>query len=215
MQTQTAAAAALQRWSAAPAPTRVRLTPLAWRVWPPRRAVAPLEMPALGAFGEILAVEYLRRYADEPDAQRIASSELPVDVLTARYAVEVKAGLSSNGRQAQQWRLTFSDAKGTERRTLAALSASERTAWFRRKQARIVERKTAVLDEVRRLAGRPIEPVTITVIVDAQRRDVDLFWFSGWHQRLGWNTPETRAAYRGTFHVQRASSDVGSEGRCR
>ncbi len=204
MQTTTAAATALHRWSGSPVPTHVALTPVRWRVWPPRNRCAwTLDMPALGAFGELVTVEYLRQFADEPDAQRLGGSELPVDVLTARSAVEVKAGLVTNGRQAQQWRLTFSDAKGEERRTLAQLSPAARKQWFARKQARIYDRKMAVLDEVRRLTGRIVEPVTITLIVDPIHRDVDLFRFDGWHQRIGWNTTETRAAYRGTFHVQR------------
>lgn len=202
VQPVTAAAVAVHRWSAAHVATDVALTPIAWRVWPPLRPPRRMEVPNIGLYGEQVAVEYLRRFAKEPDAARVGG-ELPVDLLSRRYAVEVKAGLVSNERRAQQWRLTFSEARGQERSRLQTMSAGERSQYFAAKQDRILTRKYAVLVELRRLTWRQLMPVTIALIVDAARSDVDLFWFYGWYQRIGWNTAATRAAYQGTFHVQR------------
>jgi hypothetical protein len=43
--------------------------------------------------------------------------------------------------------------------------------------------------------------VTLGLIVDLADRTVDVYWFDGFHLRIGWQSPETRAAYRGSFTI--------------
>lgn len=180
-------------------PAAARLTPIVHRVQDRRYVVAePFDDVAF--FGEDVAVAWLRQCAEQVDAERLGGV-LPIDVLSSKYAVEVKAGLLTNSTNAQHWRLTFSAPRGAELKKLNAMDAEAQRRYRAAKQERIGRRKLALLDALRETTGWPLEPATLTMIVDQARRDVDVFWFEGWHRRIGWNSREARHAYRGSFSV--------------
>jgi plasmid maintenance system killer protein len=153
-----------------------------------------------GAVGEGLAVEYMRNYMQAPDTQPLVRTKhLPLDLISREYAVEVKGGLVSNIRQAQQWRLTFSQFVGEEAERYARMSASERAMHTATKRFNIMQRKKKFLSHLNEAFKRELTPLTITTIIDCDRREADLFVFEGWHSRIGWNAPDTEDARRGTF----------------
>lgn len=192
------ASKALYRWSRR-MPAAATLTPIVHRVQG-RSYVVAEPFDELCFFGEDVAVAWMRQALGEDDAERLGGV-LPIDVLSSRHAVEVKAGLLTNSANAQHWRLTFSAARGPEAAKLEAMSDAERRQYRAAKQDRIEARKLALLDALREQSGWPLAPATLTMIVDQARRDVDVFWFEGWHRRIGWNSREAREAYRGSFAV--------------
>jgi hypothetical protein len=194
------AAKALYTWSAGvrtapravltPTFDRVALRPDAGTVW-----------DDVCFFGEDVAVAWMRERLGERDAVRLGGV-LAVDVLSQHFAVEVKAGLATNGEKAQQWRLTFSKARGAERDRLLRMTVEGRRRYREKKQQRIMLRKEALLRDLVALTKRAIAPATLTLIVDPVRRHVDVFWFAGWHNRIGWQSAEAARAFQGSFLVE-------------
>lgn len=191
------AAKALYRWTTAQTAAAAVLTPIRHRVY--GRAHGAVGLADLCFFGEDVAVAYMRAYV-EADAARLGGV-LAVDVLSTSYAVEVKAGLVSNSRNAQHWRLTFSAERGLERSKMDRMTPGELKAYRARKKGRILTRKENLLVGLRSLTHRDIRPATVTMIVDPARQDVDVFWFDGWHHRIGWKGREADAGFRGSYHV--------------
>lgn len=166
-----------------------------------RRDVIAEPFDEIAFFGEDVAVAWLRQELGIADAERLGGV-LPFDVLCRKYAVEVKAGLLTNSTNAQHWRLTFSAARGAELAKLEKMSEEAKRRHRAAKQERIEDRKMAMLDALRVQTEWPLAPATLTMIVDQARRDVDVFWFEGWHRRIGWNGAEAKQAFRGSYHVQ-------------
>jgi len=191
---------ALYRWSvAAAAPLNATLEPICHRVWPRAHSHAPA-MTDLCFFGEDVATAFLREHGHAPDAGRLGGV-LPIDILSSQYAVEVKAGTLSNSPNAQHWRLTFSAARGSEQVQIDQMTAEGRRLYWASKKARILSRKEALLEDLCLVTKREILPATVTMIVDAARMDVDVFWFDGFHHRIGWSSRQAEAGFRGSFHV--------------
>lgn len=199
MQNETKVATkALYTWSSNQALPAATLRKIDARV--KTRQFRPAVMDDVCFFGEDVAVAWMRQFMTESDAARLGGV-LPVDVLSSRYAVEVKAGLLGIGPSSQHWRLTFSAARGAEMGRLENMTPEQRRVYRVGKQDRILDRKAELLRELRRMTGRWIAAATVTLIVDPSNRDVDVFWFDGWHKRIGWNSRQAAAAFRGTFAV--------------
>ena len=152
--------------------------------------------------GERIAVAYLQLHAGDRDVKRLGKSSIPFDVLSREHAVEVKAGLCWNESNAQHWRCTFSAAKGKEARWLAQQSDQVREAYFEEKRRAIMARKYAALASIQRVM--PVVPITLGMIIDLDGHLADVFWFPGWHLRIGWNSTTAKAGYLDTFQFAEA-----------
>jgi hypothetical protein len=113
--------------------------------------------------------------------------------------VEVKAGLVSNGESAQHWRATIGQPGKAEAAWLRTASDEEKSAWNDRKAAAIMDRKAAALKQVQARLGRSVKPVTVAVILNPDTKTADVFRFSGFHARIGWNSSQARKGYIGSY----------------
>lgn len=160
----------------------------------------PLTKQETGRVGEAVSIAYLKMLGKK-DARPMNSKKtnFPVDALEDHRPTEIKAGLVSNGSSAQQWRLTFSQESAKEKELYASMTPEERSAWNVEKQKRIRQRKQAVIKQLEKeFPGQKIKPRTLTVIVNPDTRTADVYEFDGFHDRIGWNSPEAKKAYRGS-----------------
>ena len=214
---RTNSAAALQIWSRgiglAPGVGRdldLRFTPR--RAWPNEHAVVPRtaegkrrQRVAAQHLGERIAAQFLRDHGDT-DVVPLGGTAMPFDVLTRQHAVEVKTGLVHTTAGSAQWRCSLPALQGSEEARVSRMTEAERSRYMADKRAAMMQRKADAVAEVQRVI--PVKPVTIALIldpvVDGALGKVDVFWFEGFHQRLGYRSPEARRAFRGTFLVQEA-----------
>lgn len=164
-----------------------------------------------GRVGEAVALAYLRKYISKgAKAMNTKATNFPVDMLEDHQPTEVKAGLASNSKKAQQWRLTFSKESKAEKDAYAKMTPTERKQWNALKQQRIKERKEAVISQLqKRYPKSTIRPRTIGVIVHPDTKTADVHVFDGFHDRIDWNSPQAKSAYVGTFRYDH-STPVGN-----
>jgi hypothetical protein len=153
-----------------------------------------------GRVGEAVVLAYLKDVLGRKDARPMnkKKTNFPVDLIEDHAPTEVKAGLASNGADAQKWRLTFSKESKAEKAWYEKATPEERAAWNATKQERIHERKEAVLAELQARTGKKAKPRTMTVIINPDTRTADVYVFNGWHDILRWRSEEAEAAYRGS-----------------
>lgn len=153
-----------------------------------------------GRVGEAVALAYLRDIKGFMDAKPMntAKSNFPIDLIEDHAPTEIKAGLASNSAKAQQWRLTFSKESKSEKAAYEKMSLKERTTWNHHKQERIRERKEAVLKQIQKETGMKAKPRTITTIINPDTKTADIYVFKGFHDRIGFNSDQARAAYVGS-----------------
>ena len=149
-----------------------------------------------GQLGEHVVIAWLQSqgFADaRPVTQE--RNNFAFDVIRDHEIIEVKTGLVSNGPSAQQWRLTIGEPGVKEQSWLRNVSDRVKARWHAEKQRRIGERKARALRAVERQLGRRLRARTITVILDPDRRQADVYSFRGWHDRIGWNSDTARKGY--------------------
>ena len=132
------------------------------------------------------------------EAMNSGQTNFPIDLIEDHRPTEVKAGVVSNTRGAQQWRLTFSKESAAEKEAYELMSPEQRKEWNAGKQARIHERKAAKIAELEEKYQQPVHPRTVTVIVNPDTRTADLFSFDGFHDRIDWRSEAAKAGYIGT-----------------
>lgn len=152
-----------------------------------------------GRVGEAVVLAYLKHLGFE-DARPMNSGKtnFPIDLIEDHAPTEVKAGLASNSRKAQQWRLTFSKETKAEKEWYEKATPEQRKAWNAEKQKRIHERKLKVIRQLEKETGEKVKPRTMTVIINPDTRTADLYEFDGWHDRIDWQSPAAKAAYKAT-----------------
>jgi hypothetical protein len=152
-----------------------------------------------GRVGEAVILAFLKSQGKE-DARPMntAATNFPVDMIEDHAPTEVKAGLVSNTRKAQQWRLTFSKESKVEKEKYAKMSPEERKAWNAEKQARIHARKLQVLAAVEKKTGKKQKPRTMTTIINPDTKTADIYIFDGWHDRIDWQSDMAKKAYAGS-----------------
>jgi hypothetical protein len=165
-----------------------------------------------GPWGEAIAVAYLG-----PPARRIDEHgrSFPLDLLAPPFLVEVKAGLVSNSVRAQQWRLTIGEPGPTEQAWLRTTTRDEKQAWHQAKADAIVQRKVAAQQLMEQQEGRTFTPLTVTMVLDPDRQLVDVYTFDGWHQRIGWTSPQAIRGYRGSYRWRRMRHEAHAAAVCR
>lgn len=139
-----------------------------------------------GRVGEAVALAYLRSIRGATDARPMNSTKtnFPIDLIEDHAPTEIKAGLCSNARKSQQWRLTFSKETASEKEAYEKMTPQQRAQWNSEKQSRIRERKEEVIRELEEEYGTGIKPRTITLVVNPDTKTADIYEFSGFHDRL-------------------------------
>jgi hypothetical protein len=154
-----------------------------------------------GKLGEEIAGAYIRHaYGVDVNHLNYERNNFPIDLLGDQsLAVEVKTGLASNSDRAAQWRMTIGEPGDREKAWMAKLSPEELTRWNEHKQSAIAERKAAAIAAVEADTGAHLRATTVTMIVNPDTKLVDVYEFRGFHNRIGWKSPDAQAAYKGTY----------------
>ena len=126
------------------------------------------------------------------------ATNFPIDMIEDHAPTEVKGGLVSNSRKAQQWRLTFSKETKSEKDAYEKMTPQERTEWNEQKQRRIKERKEAVIKALEKKYKKPIKPRTLTVIINPDTKTADVYMFDGFHDRIDWQSDAAKKSYVGS-----------------
>jgi len=160
-----------------------------------------LSKQAAGALGEKLILDYLRDQGQgDARAMNTKYNNFPVDGMYDHRAVEMKTGMASNSRSAQQWRMTIGEPGVAEKEWLKTASPDDKAAWNKKKQQAIHDRKQKVLDEVTRITGQQVKGETIATILNPDTKTVDIYRFEGYHDRIPWRSDQAAAAYQGSFN---------------
>jgi broad specificity phosphatase PhoE/2'-5' RNA ligase len=129
-------------------------------------------------------------------------TNFPIDLVQDHQAIEVKGGLVSNSKAAQQWRATIGQPGKTETAWLKQAGKEEKAAWNDRKSQEILKRKADAVKELSKEHGVKFKGYTMTSIINPDTKTIDLYKFEGFHLRIPWNSPSAKAAYVGTFRYQ-------------
>lgn len=156
-----------------------------------------------GEIGEQVAMQALEdKLGAEFKTVNVGVNNAPIDVIGDHTAVEVKAGLASNGKSAQQWRATIGQPGVAERAALKQMTPDEKRAHNKRKQAAILERKKEMVNEFSEKMGTPVKPATVGVILSPDGTKADVFMVPGFHLNLQWRSHATDDNYLGTYEVE-------------
>lgn len=174
------------------------------RVWQGEQSNFPRQLTnkQTGAIGEHLAAKALEdQYGVPFSTLNLGKNNAPIDLAGDHTAVEVKAGPASNGRTAQHWRATSSTPGKKEQALLAKMTKEEKRAHHDYKRQQVLERKYKMLDEMSKMAGQEVKPMTVAVILTPDGGRGDVFMVPGFHQRLPWSEYATDQYYVGTYDV--------------
>jgi len=164
---------------------------------PVKNKLSKLEV---GYLGEQIAAAYINTtQKQKAKTLNVKVNNFAVDMMAGNRVIEVKAGLVSNGKSAQQWRATIGQPGVKESAWLAKASPEKKKAWNERKQKRILERKEAAVQALAKQCRCKIETLTVTSIINPDKKTADVFVFRGFKLRTGWTNPAVKAAYVGTF----------------
>lgn len=160
-----------------------------------------LSKPDTGKLGEELALQVVS------GSRRMNGkwNNFPIDLVKGGTVYEVKAGLVSNGRDAQKWRLTIGEPGPKEKSWLAKASSAAKERWNDRKARLIVERKKRVMAELEKKLGRKVSAKTLTFIVNPDTRTADVFEFDGFHPVIRWNHEQAKSGYKKTVKYERGN----------
>ncbi len=153
----------------------------------------------VGALGEKLVIAYLQANG-KPGAKtlNVKINNFPIDLIQDHGAIEVKAGLISNGKSAQHWRATIGQPGKAEAKWLAQASAAKKAAFNEKKAQAILDRKQKALDDLSKSVGHKIKAYTYTMIINPDTKRADLYRFNGFHLRISWNSPQAKAGFLAT-----------------
>lgn len=177
-------------------------TPKVWDGKPVAWEGKKLSKLQVGEIGENLAMRVLsEQMGVEFKTLNAGLNNAPIDVGGDHTAVEVKTGLASNGRSAQQWRATIGQPGKAETAALKQMTSEEKRAHNQYKQRKILERKQAMLDEMSKVAGTPIKGATVGIILHPDGTKGDVYKFDGFHLRVPWKKANELGKFMGTFNV--------------
>lgn len=150
-----------------------------------------------GRVGEAVGLAYLKHIGlKDARPMNVGTTNFAVDLIEDHRPTEVKAGLVSNTRGAQQWRLTFSKESKKEIELYDKMNERQRAAWNEKKQQRIHERKKAVIAAIEKESGQKIKPRTLTVAINPDTKIADIYIFDGFHDRIDWQSDQAKAGYQ-------------------
>lgn len=182
-----------------------KLTTSAERAWngEPKDLKHKLSKLEAGQLGEAIAVKVMQKGgAKDAGLLNVKGNNFPVDLAHNHEVVEVKTGLASNSRAAQQWRATIGQPGVKEAEWLAKASPDQKAAWNAKKQQMILRRKKAIVRDFSSKLGVKLEGSTMAMIIDSDRKIVDVYRFKGFHNRIGWSSSEAASAYVGSYKYE-------------
>lgn len=113
--------------------------------------------------------------------------------------IEVKTGLVSNSDTAQHWRATIGQPGKAEAALIKKMNPATKKAYNRAKMDKVMARKDAALKKMQKTHGRKLKPVTLTIILNPDKRTVDVYKFSGFHERIPWDSKTAKEGYAGSY----------------
>jgi hypothetical protein len=156
-----------------------------------------------GALGEQIAIAYLQsKGMKDARTLNVQRNNFPVDLVHDHGVIEVKTGLVSNGKSAQQWRATIGQPGKKEAAWLKTASKEQKAAWNRKKQQAILARKQKAVDEVSKQLGKRVKASTMGIIINPDTKRADIYVFKGFHLRVAWNSPQAKKAYVGSVQYE-------------
>lgn len=156
-----------------------------------------------GSVGEKVVIAYLKSKGfGDARSTNVKVNNFAVDLVHDHEAFEVKAGLVSNGKSAQQWRATIGQPGKAETAWLKKASPEAKRAWNEKKGQEILKRKQDALAKLSKQLGRKVKGNTYTVILNPDTKRADLFAFSGFHLRIPWGSAQAKAGYLGTYSYE-------------
>ena len=154
---------------------------------------------AAGKIGEAVVLAWLHAQGlKDARHMNLERNNFPIDLVQDHAVIEVKTGNVANSVKAQQWRLTIGEPGKAEKEMLAKMPDEEKAAWNAKKQDMIHERKARALADLSKKLGKPVKSKTITCLINPDTKTVDIYEFEGWHDRIGWNSPEAKKSYKGS-----------------
>lgn len=182
----------------------IKLAPTTERAWTGKQAAGtnPLSKSEGGKLAETIVLEHLRQTM--PDVQPYVESSgghgnEAVDMVGNHSVIEAKSGPVTNSSGAQRWAVTLGEPSKAEKEQMAGFTKEQLTAYNAMKMDKAMGRKQAVVDKVSQARDIPIQGRTVAVIYDHERKIADVFHFEGFHARIGWNSPQAKAAYVGSY----------------
>jgi hypothetical protein len=169
----------------------------------PVKSTTKLSKQDAGALGEKISIDWLHE-TGRTDARPLNAKvkNFPIDVVQDHGAYEIKTGLVSNGKSAQKWRATIGEPGKAEKAMLAQMTDEQKEAWNDKKREAILARKQAALKQISKELGKPVKAKTVTLIIDPDRKIVDVYEFDGFHLYIGWKSSEAKTAYRGSYEYK-------------
>lgn len=156
-----------------------------------------------GALGEKLIIAHLQANGlKDARTLNVNVNNFPVDLVADHGVIEVKTGLVSNSKSAQQWRATIGQPGKKETAWLKKATPEQKRAWNEKKAAKILERKQQALDDLSLIAGKRIRAYTYGVILNPDTKRADLYRFDGFHLRIGWSSSQAKTGYLGSVSYE-------------
>lgn len=156
-----------------------------------------------GEVGEQIGIAWLNREGfPDADTLNVDVNNFPVDLIHNHEVIEVKAGLASNSKSAQQWRATIGQPGKEERAWLKTISREEKAAWNAQKAQAIMDRKQSVVDSFSKKFKKPVKGKTLSVIINPDTKTADVYLFGGFHHRVGWKSQQAQDAYQGSYKYE-------------
>lgn len=161
------------------------------------------ERVIFGEKGERVAAKALSELlkADVRSMNFKAGENNPIDLVGGGFAVEVKAGKTTNTPGARQWRVTAGEPSLREKLAMRTMSADQKQRLNFERLRYLLSRKKNMILELDRESGQDHEGVTVGLIFSADEKRADLFLIPDFHLRLGWGTYATDQYYLGTVNV--------------
>lgn len=159
-----------------------------------------LTIPETGRVGEAIGIAYLKSLGFE-DARPVDATKTnaAIDLVLDEQPTEIKAGLISNSSAAQRWRCAPSMSMSKEEKArYQKMNAKQKNQFVALRTKAVHARKAAAMQELEQELGRKLTPKTLTFIVNPDTQTADVYEFDGFHDRIGWNSPEAKAAYKGS-----------------
>ena len=172
------------------------------RVWTGQQHEGPATLSKLetGALGEAAVMDVMSQIYGVPFGPvNVGMNNAPFDVMGGNQAIEVKAGLATNGKTAQQWRATIGQPGKSETALLAMMDKDAKRTHNEWKMKAILDRKHAMLKKLSEKTGQKMQPKTVALIMAGDGSAADMFSFDGFHLRLPWNKHAIDDHFLGTY----------------
>ncbi len=184
------------------ASTEPQLTATSGRAWSGTQTATKTKLSKLevGKLGEDIAIAYLKsKGMADARTLNVNVNNFPVDLIQGHGATEVKTGLVSNGKAAQQWRATIGQPGKAESAWLKTATPEQKRQWNEQKQHAILLRKDKAVRDLGRKLHKKVKASTITLILNPDTKTADVYHFKGFHLRIGWNGNLAKTGYVGSF----------------